>query len=53
VYTKTPFHDPGILLVGHDIVQSAPLFGEKFARMVQEETKSSLRPLAVLGWWLE
>lgn len=52
-YTKTLFHHPGILLVGHDIVQRAPLLREKFSRMVQEEAKSSLRPLAARGWWLD
>ena len=44
-YNKTPFHNPGILLVGHDIVQRAPLLREQFSRMVQEKAKSSLRPL--------
>ena len=53
LYTQTLFHNPGILLVGHDIVQRAPLLREKFSRMVQEEAKSSRRPLAALGWWLE
>ena len=52
-YTKTLFRNPGILLVGHDIVQRAPLLREKFSRMVQEEAKSSLRPLAARGRWLE